>query len=176
MNEKEHLLRRQVPHRDHHILCWLETRLVQSLICFVDSNRNKTLLGWWKESADRQDQVESAQEESFEPGGFAVQADERVESSHQAKHRHFQQREVEVKRHADEWTREYQDGRGQQGDLDRRASGNGHRDLHVIVGGRGDGGVVLSSVAHNRQNDETDKKRTQSDLAGQWLDSAHQYL
>ncbi len=118
----------------------------------------RPLLGWWKEGADRQDEVEGAQEESFEPGGFAVQADERVEPSHQAKHRHFQQREVEVERHADEWTGEYKDGRGQQGDLDRGASGNGHRDLHVIVGGRGDGGVVLSSVAYDRQNDEADKK------------------
>ena len=48
-----------------------------------------SLLGRWKEGTDCQNQVEGAQEESFEPGGFPVQADECVESGHQAKHRYF---------------------------------------------------------------------------------------
>lgn len=39
--------------------------------------------GWSKKGAHREDEVEGAEEQPFEPRGFPVQADERVESSHQ---------------------------------------------------------------------------------------------
>ena len=47
-------------------------------------DKNFLLLGWCKEGANREDEVEGAEEQSFEPGRFSVQADERVEAGHQA--------------------------------------------------------------------------------------------
>jgi len=43
------------------------------------------LSGWCKKGAHGEDEVEGAEQQPFEPGGFPVQADERIESSHQGK-------------------------------------------------------------------------------------------
>src|SRR6266436_7065908 len=95
-------------------------------IIYTSAGCTYPLRGWWKESADRQNQVEGAKEKPFEPGRFAIQTDECVEPGHQGKQGHFQQREVEVERHTYESACQYEDGSGQQSDLDRRASGDSH--------------------------------------------------
>jgi len=63
--------------------------LLPPLVDHISASLTWKHLGRRKEGADCQDQVEGTQQESLEPGGFPVQADERVESGHQAKHRHF---------------------------------------------------------------------------------------
>jgi hypothetical protein len=50
----------------------------------------RILLGWHKEGANCENQIEGAQQKSFEPRRFPIQADERVQTCHQAKYHDFE--------------------------------------------------------------------------------------
>lgn len=65
----------------------------------------------------------------------------------------------EVKRHvlSDDPANNDQEGSDTKSDLDRGADGNAHGQVHLVTESDDDGGYVLCSVAHNRDEDQADE-------------------
>ena len=69
-----------------------------------------------------------------------------------------------------------EDRRDEQRDLEARAEGHGHRELHLVLGRELDRDEVLGQVADGRDDDDADEEGRQPERLDERLDGADEDL
>ena len=128
------------------------------------------------EERHRQDRVDDDEQRALQPVRLAVHGDERADAHGRRDGGDLEGLEDEVHGLADEHAEDDQDRRHEQRDLEARAVGHGHRELHLVLGRELHGDEVLGQVADGRDEHDADEERRQPEGLDEALDRAHEDL